>query len=75
MEYVAEFKDGYVSPVKLAGDNGKLRIGIAYREDGKARVLFFYHDVLGDRILPSDDPWISAIRPGASYVRDERDLT
>lgn len=64
MNYDAEFVGGHVSPVtNIRQSNGYL-IGLAHRDDGYARAVFFDH--YGNRPPGyGPDPWIAAVRPVA----------
>lgn len=65
MTYEAEFVGGHVSPVTVCGEYPRsicgqretVLIGVATRDDGKARCVFFTRD--GDA---KPDPWLTAIR-------------
>ena len=62
MSYECEFIGGHVSPVEYVRHSTDYLIGLATREDGKRRCVFFSYDTARPDPIHHPDPWIAAVR-------------
>lgn len=56
--YTAHFFNGHSAPVELRGDTLEFKIGVATRDDGYRRVLFFTGKVESEIV---EDKWVNHV--------------